>query len=136
MLKKADQKRQLDDLVMQDGDFTTDFFSKLDWHGALKEFAEEALAAEPAPATADLRSTRATIWDADDPEDDEERRALAGADKEASRLGEDDFEGDGEASSQRYRSVGPAAEVEEVDGLEGVERLMVRWVEADWDYFG
>jgi helicase SWR1 len=138
MLKKANQKRQLDDLVMQDGDFTTDFLSKIDWHDALKEFAEEALAAEPAPASADLRSAQASVWDADDPEEDEEMRALAGAAKAASHFGEDDFEGDGEASSQRHRSAGPAGEDEEDgdDGLEGVERLMVRWVEADWDYFG
>lgn len=136
MLKKAKQKRQLDDLVMQDGDFTTDFFSN--FHGALKEFAADALAAEPAPAGVDLRSARAHFWDADDPKEDEEMQAaLAGIAKEASHLGEDDFEVDGDATSLRYRSAGPAAEEEEEeDGLEGVERLMVRWVESDWDYFG
>lgn len=31
MLKKANQKRLLDRVVIQDGDFTTDFFGKMDW---------------------------------------------------------------------------------------------------------
>ncbi|KAL7421999.1 swr1 complex component [Cryptotrichosporon argae] len=35
MLKKANQKRLLDRVVIQEGDFTTDFFGKMDWRDML-----------------------------------------------------------------------------------------------------
>jgi len=37
MLKKANQKRRLDDLIMQEGDFTTDYFAKTDLRDMLGE---------------------------------------------------------------------------------------------------
>lgn len=37
MLKKANQKRLLDRVVIQDGDFTTEFFGKMDWRDMLDE---------------------------------------------------------------------------------------------------
>ncbi|KAG9066161.1 swr1 complex component [Linnemannia hyalina] len=41
MLKKANQKRMLDNVVIQEGEFTTDYFQKMDWRDML---AEEDLA--------------------------------------------------------------------------------------------
>ena len=35
MLKKANQKRLLDRVIIQEGDFTTDFFGKMDWRDML-----------------------------------------------------------------------------------------------------
>lgn len=37
MLKKANQKRRLDELVIAEGDFTTDYLQKLDWRDYLDE---------------------------------------------------------------------------------------------------
>jgi helicase SWR1 len=37
MLKKANQKRLLDRVVIQDGDFTTEFFGKMDWRDMLDD---------------------------------------------------------------------------------------------------
>jgi helicase SWR1 len=37
MLKKANQKRRLDEMVIADGDFTTDYLQKLDWRDYLDE---------------------------------------------------------------------------------------------------
>lgn len=36
MLKKANQKRLLDRMVIQDGDFTTEFFGKVDWRDMIE----------------------------------------------------------------------------------------------------
>lgn len=41
MLKKANQKRLLDRVVIQDGDFTTEFFGKMDWRDMLDDHAAE-----------------------------------------------------------------------------------------------
>jgi len=35
MLKKANQKRMLDKVVIQEGEFTTDFFGKMDWRDVI-----------------------------------------------------------------------------------------------------
>lgn len=37
MLKKANQKRMLDNVVIQEGGFTTDYFQKMDWRDMLGE---------------------------------------------------------------------------------------------------
>lgn len=141
MLKKANHKRQLDDLVMHDGNFTTDYFSKLDWRDALNEFVEEVLAE---PTTVALpRSTSAMETDRQVAEmDDEEMREMIEAAKDESGPNEDDFdaeEGQGAGGSQRQRVDGGAGEEEEDDdddGLEGLDKLMVQWVEDDWEHFG
>jgi helicase SWR1 len=36
MLKKANQKRMLDKVVIQEGEFTTDFFGKMDWRDVIE----------------------------------------------------------------------------------------------------
>ena len=42
MLKKANQKRLLDRMVIQEGDFTTEFFGKVDWRNLLDDGQGEA----------------------------------------------------------------------------------------------
>ena len=42
MLKKANQKRMLDKVVIQEGDFTTDFFGKMDWRDVIEPSAADA----------------------------------------------------------------------------------------------
>lgn len=144
MLKKANQKRQLDDLVMHDGDFTTDYFSKLDWRDALNEFVEEVLAE---PTTVALpRSTSAMETDRQVAEMDEEEMRemieMIETAKGESAPNEDDFdaeEGQGAGGSHRQRVDGGAGEEKEDEddnALEGLDKLMVQWVEDDWEHFG
>jgi helicase SWR1 len=50
ILRKSDQKRMLDDIVIQEGDFTTDYFNKLTIRDMLgDEVVEELQAVEDAP---------------------------------------------------------------------------------------
>jgi helicase SWR1 len=50
ILRKSDQKRMLDDVVIQEGDFTTDYFNKLTIRDMLgDEVVEELQAVEDAP---------------------------------------------------------------------------------------
>jgi len=50
MLKKANQKRLLDNVIIQEGEFTTDYFQKMDWRDMLGE-EELAKIGDLAPAT-------------------------------------------------------------------------------------
>ncbi|GMK53622.1 hypothetical protein CspeluHIS016_0102080 [Cutaneotrichosporon spelunceum] len=62
MLKKANQKRLLDRVVIQDGDFTTEFFGRMDWRDMLDDDVREArekdgvedVELEPEPETEDV----------------------------------------------------------------------------------
>ena len=40
MLKKANQKRMLDKVVIQEGEFTTDFFGKMDWRDVIDPISD------------------------------------------------------------------------------------------------
>lgn len=52
MLKKANQKRRLDELVIAEGDFTTDYLQKLDWRDYLDEKQLEELGVDQTDAAA------------------------------------------------------------------------------------
>ncbi|KLT40718.1 hypothetical protein CC85DRAFT_248951 [Cutaneotrichosporon oleaginosum] len=62
MLKKANQKRLLDRVVIQEGDFTTEFFGRMDWRDMLDDEVREArekdgvedVELEPEPETEDV----------------------------------------------------------------------------------
>ena len=67
MLKKANQKRLLDKVVIQEGDFTTDFFGKMDWRdvidssliedsGGVEEDRVEDVAVEAEPEAIEAES--------------------------------------------------------------------------------
>lgn len=69
MLKKANQKRLLDRVIIQEGDFTTEFFGRLDWRDMLDETAEQgnekegvedvAVEDEPEPEDVEVQAPRA-----------------------------------------------------------------------------
>lgn len=76
MLRKANQKRILDNVVIGEGDFTTEYFSRMDWRDMLgdklvKELGVEAKG-DVTPATAlapaDLRQAFAAAEDEEDQE--------------------------------------------------------------------
>lgn len=77
MLKKANQKRRLDEMVIADGDFTTDYLQKLDWRdylddGQLNELGVSAEGAVPGSGRAGGESAaeiRQALAAAEDEED-------------------------------------------------------------------
>ncbi|KAG8735851.1 swr1 complex component [Ceratobasidium sp. 414] len=106
MLRKANQKRLLDDIVIQQGEF--------DWRQVLVD---------------DVRMERA-LAEVEDRVDVDAARMAAG---EEQRMDLDDFGGGGEVSN--VPEVANEGEGEEDDGLRPIERYMLRRVEEDWDYF-
>ncbi|KAG9088477.1 swr1 complex component, partial [Ceratobasidium sp. 370] len=105
MLRKANQKRLLDDIVIQQGEF--------DWRQVLVD---------------DVRMERA-LAEVEDRVDVDAARMAAG-EEQTMDLG--DFGGGGEVSN--VPDVADEGEDED-DGLRPIERYMLRRVEEDWDYF-
>lgn len=135
MLKKANQKRLLDRVVIQEGDFTTEFFGKMDWRDMLDDdvrrlreedeagaAADEAdgiedVALEPAPEAEDVavhvahlgqeREFAAALAEVEDEEDAAAARVALGE-------GEMDFaefdEGKRQAQAQKKKDEGGEVE--------------------------
>ncbi|KAG8703670.1 swr1 complex component [Ceratobasidium sp. 395] len=105
MLRKANQKRLLDDIVIQQGEF--------DWRQVLVD---------------DVRMERA-LAEVEDRVDVDAARMAAG---EEQQMDMGDFGGGGgEVGGEQ----GENNEEEDDDGLRPIERYMLRRVEEDWEYF-
>lgn len=95
ILRKANQKRMLDDVVIQEGEFTTDYFTKLDMGGMIGH--EEALESQDEASAAMDRvlenrvsgGTRVVFEQAEDKEDID---AAKNAQKELEHADDGDFE--------------------------------------------
>lgn len=93
ILRKANQKRMLDDVVIQEGEFTTDYFTKLDVREMIGNDALEGQ--DEASAAMDrVLSTRGTgvtrVFE--QVEDKEDRDAATNAQKELEHADDGDFE--------------------------------------------
>jgi len=85
MLKKANQKRMLDKVVIQEGEFTTDFFGKMDWRDVIDPISDG-----PATDTFDQTQDQGKIEDIDMEEepqavDQEVLRPRAGEERELAK---------------------------------------------------
>ncbi|BGP22345.1 swr1 complex component [Rhodotorula toruloides] len=153
MLKKANQKRKLDQMVIAEGEFTTDHLQKLDWRdylddGQLAELGVDAGAggggdtgtgANAVQSAAEIRQALAAAEDAEDV-------AAAKAAEQEIEIDRTDFGNEGQQASRTAATFGKDGLVnttaagqkeEEEDPLAGtIDGVMVRWVEEDWDYFG
>ncbi|CAE6471948.1 unnamed protein product [Rhizoctonia solani] len=121
MLRKANQKRLLDNIVIQQGEF--------DWRQVMVD---------------DVRMERALAEVEDKVDADAAKMAMG----EEQRMDWDDFEGAGEKDGVEsgIRSGGltpqvpeleqPVTDEDEEDGLSPIERYMLRVVENDWEFFG
>jgi helicase SWR1 len=91
ILRKANQKRMLDDVVIQEGEFTTDYFTKLDVRDMIPN--EEVEAQDEASAAMDrvLSSRVATGRVFEQAEDKEDIDAAKKAQKEMEHADDDDF---------------------------------------------
>lgn len=139
ILKKANQKRHLDNLVIQEGDFTTDYFTKLsvkdllgsEVTGGLKVDDKPLLQADSAP-TKDPRSLEKLLAQAED-EDDVKAANLAMKEVEVDN---EDFT-DQNASGEQQQSSALEATPEPYDEYEGtnhVEEYMLRYIANGYYY--
>lgn len=88
ILRKSNQKRMLDDVVIQEGDFTTDYFNKIDPREFLDDNAEADAALDKVLGGAETRVERVF----EQAEDTEDREAAKEAQKEYVHTDEADFE--------------------------------------------
>lgn len=158
MLKKANQKRLLDDVVMQEGNFTTDFLAgkasrgQNDLREMLGEDVYQSLANDGSPSdldNPDPRSRATSVATADDREiqnaleqaqDVEDIEAGRGAAKEI-ELEDTDFAiefAHNDTHGQTQTEVEPRGEADVGFQMEeggAVEEYMVRYVEQEWSFF-
>lgn len=135
MLKKANQKRRLDEMVIAEGDFTTDYLAKLDWRDYLDEGQLKDLGVdETGDGTGEGVETAAEV-----------RMALAAAEDEEDAAAAKAAEGELEVDSSDFveGAVAPITiaeeeqeEVGEVDPLAGtVDGFMCKFVDENFDLF-
>ncbi|KAL2416492.1 Helicase swr1 [Exophiala dermatitidis] len=93
ILRKANQKQMLDDVVIQEGDFTTDYMNKLSYRDMLDENGEEEDAAGLAMDRV-LGNDKSKLAVLEQAEDQEDRAAANVAAREVQHADEGDFEDD------------------------------------------
>lgn len=165
MLKKANQKRRLDEMVIAEGDFTTDYLQKLDWRDYLDDRQLDDLgvshedeagadgkgdgsgAQGPKESAAEIRQALAAAEDAED-------AAAARAAEGELAMDQGDFSeqpvqpapsgeltrsASASATPQARASATPApmqVDEAEVDPLAGtVDGYMCRFVDDNWEVF-
>lgn len=121
MLKKANQKRRLDELVIAEGDFTTDYLQKLDWRDYLDEQQLEELGVDQqadadnpeAPvATQSAQEIRQALAAAEDEEDAAAARAAV-AEMDMDRS---DFDGGQQQQQQQQAQSSAVGKVLKAEG--------------------
>lgn len=154
MLRKANQKRLLDDVVMQEGNFTTDYLTtralkgKNDLRDMLGEEVYQSLAtdgSQPNLETPDVRSRATSMATADEREvqhaleqvqDTEDIEAGREAAKEI-ELEDTDFATDFNKNDDDGEERTGDNDDHDYDGPEAghVDEYMLRFVESDWGFF-
>lgn len=136
ILKKANQKRQLDNVVIQEGDFTTDYFSKLSVRDLLgSELPENAsggdkpLIADADVAAKDPRQLERLLAQAED-EDDVKAANLAMREVE---IDNDDFDESTEKKAANEEEENHA-ELDEYEGTAHVDEYMIRFIANGYYY--
>ncbi|GAA5906550.1 hypothetical protein JCM8208_000477 [Rhodotorula glutinis] len=152
MLKKANQKRKLDQMVIADGEFTTDHLQKLDWRdylddGQLAELgvdatADDAQKAEQIPTQSEAEIRRALAAAEDEEDAAAAKAAVAEIEMDRDDFGAEDKQASGAAASFTkdglVQTAGAGQKEAEEDPLAGTaDGWMIRWVDEDWDeHFG
>ncbi|KOH01161.1 chromatin-remodeling protein SWR1 [Saccharomyces eubayanus] len=136
ILKKANQKRQLDNVVIQEGDFTTDYFSKLSVRDLLGSELpgnapneDKPLIADAGMAAEDPKQLEKLLAQAED-EDDVKAANLAMREVEIDN--EDFDETAGRAADEQEEE--EVAEVDEYEGTAHVDEYMIRFI-ANGHYY-
>lgn len=137
ILKKANQKRQLDNVIIQEGDFTTDYFTKLSVKDLLGNEAASGLEAQDKPLLPegsapdrDPRNLEKLLAQAED-EDDVKAANLAMKEVE---IDNDDFT-DQKPAESPSNSTEPQPEIyDEYEGTNHVEEYMLRYIANGYYY--
>ncbi|KAL9935579.1 hypothetical protein V8E36_005927 [Tilletia maclaganii] len=133
MLRKANQKRKLDSIVIQDGEFNTDTLIRNDWRDMFDE-GGQTIAGVPVGRAADTLGA-----DADRHlkavEDEEDVQAAAVAEEEGA-LDRNDYEVMEEPAPGDHTKggEGEAGEVDE-DESSSIDTYMINFVTSEWDHF-
>ncbi|QLQ80691.1 hypothetical protein HG537_0E00440 [Torulaspora globosa] len=138
ILKKANQKRHLDNVVIQEGDFTTDYFTKLsvkdllgsEVTGGLK-VDDKPLLQEDSQPTKDPRSLEKLLAQAED-EDDVMAANLAMKEVEVDN---NDFTDQNPSNEQQASAAEATPEpYDEYEGTNHVEEYMLRFIANGYYY--
>ncbi|ODQ81751.1 hypothetical protein BABINDRAFT_159993 [Babjeviella inositovora NRRL Y-12698] len=121
ILKKANQKRELDNIVIQDGDFTTDYFGKLSVKDLLGD-AGQGLDEKPLLEGGNIENVLAQAEDAED------AAAANNAMKEV-ELDDEDFDEDKQSSASR-----PQTPADDSSAVATPAPDMVEEIEVDEDW--
>ncbi|GAA6000691.1 hypothetical protein JCM10207_004611 [Rhodosporidiobolus poonsookiae] len=145
MLKKANQKRKLDQMVIAEGEFTTDYLQKLDWRDYLDDRQLEELGVDATEEQANGGDTAtqsaAEIRNALAAAEDEEDAAAAKAAVAELEVDKTDFsEAQGATATVTkdglVSTAGDGQAEEEEDPLAGtIDGYMLKWAEEDWEFF-
>ncbi|KAG1465772.1 hypothetical protein G6F56_004820 [Rhizopus delemar] len=118
IFKKANQKRMLDNVVIQEGDFTEDFFHKNDWWRDLPEVSGTSTPVDYEQA----------LLEAEGDEMDAEAAKMA---RKEMNMDEEDFE-EQKTASEDFRAVTPNEEEEDMQLEVGhVDQYMLRFWERE-----
>lgn len=122
ILRKSNQKRMLDDVVIQEGDFTTDYFNKLSVRDMVGDDLNDADMLEGAGLDRVLGSSKGALSQVEDHED---AAAAKAAEREVQNIDDADFsERAAKDTSATPMTPGPAPQEGELgddDGSEGVQ---------------
>ncbi|KAK0560185.1 swr1 complex component [Tilletia horrida] len=130
MLRKANQKRKLDSVVIQEGEFNTDTLIRNDWRDMFDE-GGQTIAGVPVGRAADTLGA-----DADRHlkavEDEEDVQAAAMAEEEGD-LDRNDYEVMGQPAAEGTGEDDAHGEGEEEEA--SIDTYMINFVRADWDNY-
>ena len=142
ILRKANQKRMLDDVVIQEGEFNTDYITKLDARDmfgqddGLERHEDEATAAMDRVLETRVSGGGTSARGFEQVEDKEDIDAAKNAQKELEHADQDDFEEDRNQPGRRTRpgspsAVGAGAQVHGADD----EEAGAEWQPGDIDEY-
>lgn len=124
ILRKAQQKQLLDSVVIQEGEFTTDYFTKLTVRDMLGDDSIGGHAGQTVFGNGPVQKLERVLAEA---EDDMDARAAKVAMREVTNLDAEDFGDKAEEEAEE--------EEEEEEGISSVDDYMIRFIEGGyfWD---
>lgn len=128
ILKKANQKRHLDNVVIQEGEFTTDYFSRLSVNDLLGDEAESGTE-EDTPLFGDTSKLNNALLQAEDAQDAQAARAAM---REVA-LDEEDFNEDGK-EGEEDNSNELNNDDDEHEGTGHIDEYMIRYIANGYYY--
>jgi len=143
ILRKASQKQMLDDVVIQEGDFTTDYMNKLNYRDMLEDAGEDDAAGLAMDRV--LGNDKTNIAVLEQAEDQEDRAAAKVAVREVQHADDGDFEDKTASATPRTNEAqtpGPFAATEtalaetqkDADAFHDIDEYMVKlqsWLMKD-----